>query len=412
MTTAVVRLSHKIALAPNNKQRSHFAQAAGNARYAYNAALAAFVNAQRDADHMSRLTGMPIVRPPILSGYEMRKRFAAETDGKHPFMRLTTKHAYERAIYNLGDAFKRFLKGLGGFPKFKKKGKSTDRFCIGQTKVGGKRLWVPRLGWVKMTERLRFAGRILRATISRTADRWFVSINVELTESPFPPHDDDAKSNGAVGLDAGLASFMTLSNGEKIDPPQPLRRYLRKLRRLSKELHRRARGSANRRKTQLKLARLHARIANIRRNFQHQLSTAIARRFSSVAIESLAIPNMLKNRRLAMSISDAGWSRFFDMLRYKTALRGGELVAVDQWEPTTKRCSACKAKVASIPLSVRAWACPKCGTEHDRDVNAAINIKDATWSGESINACGDGREAAAVKQELNISRQSDNLMLF
>lgn len=218
-------------------------------------------------------------------------------------------------------------------------------------------------------------------TVSQdSAGRWFVSMLCD--DRPTMP----APVNAAVGIDAGITSLVTLSTGEKITNPKHERRDGRRLAKAQRELSRKAKGSANREKARKKVARVHARIADRRRDFLHKLTTRLVRENQTVVIEDLTVRNMLKNRKLARSISDASWTELRSMLEYKAQWYGRELIAVDRWFPSSRLCSACGTLQGRMPLNVREWTCG-CGTTHDRDVNAAENILAA---GLAAAACGDG----------------------
>jgi putative transposase len=223
-----------------------------------------------------------------------------------------------------------------------------------------------------MRETLRFAGKLMSATVSRVADRWFVSITVDTPDSSHLPK---AENQGAVGVDLGVSTLATLSTGEAIPGPKPHKALLDRLRRLSRSLSRKQKGSANRKKAGARLAKLHARIANIRSDALHKLTTDLTRRFHTIGIEDLNVRGMMKNRHLARSFADMSFFEFRRQLEYKAAMRGGQVVVADRFYASSKTCSACGHKLGDLPLSVRQWACPVCGAVHDRDVNAAINLK-------------------------------------
>jgi putative transposase len=214
------------------------------------------------------------------------------------------------------------------------------------------------------------------------AGRWFVSLLVDdPTIEPLPPTDK------TVGLDAGLTSLITTSDGEKVVNPRHLGRRLKRLRLLQKSLSRKVKGSNNRYRARLKVARLQARIADSRRDHLHKLTTRLVQENQLIAVETLAVRNMVKNRSLARSISDCGWGELVRQLEYKCDWYGRTLVKIDQWFPSSKRCGDCGHIVERLPLSVREWACPQCGAKHDRDINAAQNILAA---GLAVKASGAG----------------------
>jgi putative transposase len=241
-------------------------------------------------------------------------------------------------------------------------------------------------------------------TVSRdSAGRWFVSLLCDDTIAPAP-----ATAN-VVGIDAGITSLVTLSTGEKIANPKHERRDRARLAKAQRELSRKAKGSANREKARHRVAKVHARIADRRRDFLHKLTSRIVHENQVVVIEDLTVRNLLKNSKLARAISDAAWTELRSMLEYKCAWYGRELVVIDRWFPSSKLCGSCGTVAAKMPLNVREWTCD-CGTVHDRDVNAARNILAA---GLAVSACGDGvrpqRESSrtgrsSVKQEASPAR--------
>ncbi len=210
--------------------------------------------------------------------------------------------------------------------------------------------------------------------------RWFVSILVkDPSIKPLP------KTGKKVGIDVGLTSLITTSDGEKVANPKYLKRLYKKLRRKQKELSRKTKGSNNRYKACLQLAKVHAQIKDARNDFLHKLTTKLVRENDLIAIEDLAIANMVKNHKLAKSISDASWGEFNRQLEYKCQWYGKELIKIDRYFPSSKRCGNCGHIVDKLPLNVREWECPQCGTKHDRDINASVNILAA---GLAVSVCG------------------------
>jgi len=390
-------IAHKIALDPNNVQAAYFARAAGTARFAYNWALAEWQR-QYEACKADASKHKP-------SQVALRRQLNGIKAEQFPWMLEVTKNAPQMAIIQLGAAFKNFFAGRARYPKFRKKGLH-DRFSLtnDQFSIDASRIRIPHLGWVRMRETLRFTGKIMSATVSRVADRWFVSITVDTQDNSHLPK---AKNQGAVGVDVGVKSLATLSTGEVITGPKPHKALMDRLRRLSRSLSRKVKGSENRKKAKAKLARLHARIANIRADALHKLTTDLARRFHTVGVEDLNVRGMVRNRHLARSIADMGFFEFRRQLEYKAAQRGGMVVVADRWYPSSKTCSDCGHKLDTLPLHVREWTCPECGARHDRDVNAAINLRNMAVS-STVSACGEegsglGRKPrakpASTKQE-------------
>ncbi len=405
-------IAHKITLDLNNCQATYMARAAGTARFAYNWALAEWKR-QYEAWKLDNTLPKP-------SQAALRRQLNAAKHEQFPWMLEVTKNAPQMAIMQLGDAFKNFFAGRAKYPKFRKKGQH-DRFSLSndQFSVEGSRLRIPHLGWVRMREALRFTGKVMSATLSHVADQWLVSITVEIPDnSHLPP----AQNQGVVGVDLGVSALATLSTGESIPGPKPHKALLGRLQRLSRSLSRKLKGSANRKKAKEKLARLHAKISNIRKDALHQLTTALTRSFHTIGIEDLNVQGMVKNRCLARSISDMGFFEFRRQLHYKAAMRGGQVVVADRWFANSKTCSGCGHKLEILPLSARQWTCPECGANHDRDVNAAINLKQVAESSAgdcqriqpmavcSVTACGEEGSGlgcktrvkpASVKQEAN-----------
>ena len=392
-------IAHRIALDLNNVQATYMARAAGTARFAYNWALAEW---KRQYEAWKADNSQP--KP---SQYSLRRQLNAIKRERFPWMLEVTKNAPQMAIIQLGQAFQNFFSGRAHYPQFRKKGVH-DRFTLSndQFSLDASRIRIPNLGWVRMREVLRFAGKIMSATVSRVADRWFVSIVVDIPDRlPLPK----TENQGAAGVDLGVSALATLSTGETIAGPKPHKALLNRLRQLSRGLSHKQKGSANRHKAKVKLAKLHARIAAIRLDALHKLTTDLTKHFHLIGIEDLNVRGMVKNQRLARSISDMGFFEFRRQLTYKAAMRGGHVVVADRYFASSKTCSVCGHKLDVLPLSVRQWQCPTCSTMHDRDVNAAVNLKNMAVS-STVSACGEegsglGRKAqvkpASVKQEVS-----------
>ena len=388
-------LAHKIALDPNDVQETYFRKAVGTARFAYNWALSEWQR-QYDAWTADSAANKP-------SDAALRRQLNAIKRNEFPWMLEITKNAPQMAIRHLGQAFKNFFAGIAEYPTFKKKGRH-DSFTLtnDQFTVKGQKVHIPKLGWVRMHEPLRFIGKVVEGTVSRTADRWFLSVTVELPDPPSVRRESQA----VVGVDLGVSALATLSTGEKIVGPKAYADALTQLRRLSKQFSRQMEAakvraglqpgqpipkgmhvpwSKNMRKTQQGIARLHARIANIRADALHQLTTDLVQRFDVIAIEDLNVAGMLKNHPLARAIADMGFGECRRQLAYKAAQRGKTVVIVSRWYPSSKTCSSCGYKMPKMPLAMREWTCPECHTPHDRDINAAINLRRVAES--SMGGC-------------------------
>jgi putative transposase len=394
-----VQLAHRIRLNPNNVQATGLSKAAGVARFAYNWALDEW---QRQYELFKTDAALP--KP---SEAALRRQLNAIKRSTFPWMLEVTKNAPQMAIIHLGRAFENFFNGTSRYPTFRRKGRD-NRFTItnDQFRVEDKRIRIPKLGWVRMRESLRYAGHIVSATISRHAGRWYASITVDTPDDPPLPQ---AENQGVVGVDLGITALATLSNGEKVVGPKALRTLLDKVRRLARSLSRKVKGSQNRAKAKMKLAKLHAKIADIRRDCLHKLTTALTYRFHTVVIEDLNVKGMLKNHCLARSIADMGFHEFRRQLTYKTARRGGTLIVADRWYASSKLCSNCGYKLASLDLGSRQWTCPACHVHHDRDVNAAINLRGLAVSSTVIACGGAGADLACkCKMKLVPAKQESN----
>lgn len=373
---------HIIELKPNNKQATYFKKACGVARFAYNWALSEW-QTQYKADKTYRdecqKLGLTIDENKLHkpSQGKLRKQLNAIKREQFPFMTEVTKCSPQLAIMQLGDAFKRFFKGESKYPQFRKKG-INDRFSLSndQFKLKLKKekphIQIPNLGLVRMREHLRHNGKILSAKIFTKGGKWFVSIAVELLEVAKPL----SKTNKSIGVDLGITDLATLSDGTKIQAPKPLKSKLKKLQRLSKQLSRKQKGSNNRAKAKTKLSRLHYKISCIRKDFLHKLTIKLVKQFDVICIENLNIKGMVKNRKLARSINDLGFYELKRQLIYKANQFGKTIKSVDRFYPSSKTCSCCGFVMAkeNLTLATRHWTCPNCKANHDRDVNASINI--------------------------------------
>lgn len=357
----LIHRAYRYELDPNQNQQTLLAKHAGAARFAYNWGLAKRIELWEKEKKST-------------NAMEQHKELNALKKGELSWMYEVSKCAPQEALRDLDKAFKNFFKGRKksrkvGFPKFKKKGKDDSFRLYGNINFQDRHIKLPRIGSIRLKEIPAVEGKILFATVKREVDRWFVSITVE-QEKPDPTPVDGPE----VGIDVGLTTFAKLSTGEDINAPRPLSKNLKKLKRLSRSLSRKQKGSQNRKKAALKLARVHRRIRNIRKDFLHKLTTYLAKTKRVIVMENLNVQGMMKNRHLARHISDVSWSRMRSMLEYKTKWYGSELILADRWYPSSKTCSDCGHVMDQMPLSIREWICPNCGVIHDRDHNAAKNL--------------------------------------
>ncbi len=363
-----MKRAHKIRLNPTPEQEQYFPQAAGNARFAWNWALGIMREARKNQ------TPLPLVG-------DLKTEFNRIKREQFPFMVETTKCAPEQAFADLRQALMNYFNDIKkrkngtrrkdgkqvGFPRFKSRKRGYGSFYLANDKftVTGHWLRIPKLGWVNMTETLRFEGKIMSARVSERAGYWFVSIQVQL---PAPERQVPER---VIGVDLGIKALAVDSDGEVFENQNHLTAALRKLRRLNRWLARKQKGSQNWHKAKRKLARLHLRIANLRTDATHKLTTRLAAKASTIALETLNVVGMLKNRKLARAIADAAFSETVRQLGYKAV----QVVRIDPFYPSSKTCNACGHINPDLTLADRVWACPVCGTLLERDVNAARNIR-------------------------------------
>ena len=355
--------TYKFRLYPNLEQRIFFEKTFGCSRFIWNQML---------ADRMAHYeeTGKSLNNTP------------AQYKDEFPWLREVDSLALCNVQLNLNAAYKNFFQSGFGFPNFKSKraaqsyktnnNKGTIALLDGKVKL-------PKIGWVKVKVHRQVKGLIKSATISKTATgKYFISILCEEEIAPL------SKTDSNLGIDLGLENFAILSTGEKISNPKFLTSLSKKLAKEQKILSRRRllakkKGvkfseSSNYQKQKLKVARLHEKIANQRKDFLHQLSTNLIKNHDVICVEDLASRNLMKNRRLTRAIGDASWSEFIRQLHYKTDWYGKKIVTISRWFPSSQLCSSCGVSSGKKGLSIREWTCEHCHTHHDRDINASLNI--------------------------------------
>ena len=341
------------------------AQHCGYARVAFNFALSSF-KAGLDSDDDWR------------TYQDIKREFNTLKRDKFAWCDDLSQNASKNAIHNFGDAVERWKSKQNHFPAYKKRsGKCSYQADngVGTVEVCRKRIKLPKIGWVRMREELRFTGEVSKVVVSKRNDRWFVSILVRCDASNSTHPSTLSNNRGfPVGIDVGINTLATCSDGVVYDNPRPLKRYQRKLRRANKALSRKCKGSQNWYKAKKRLGSVHYRIACVREDAHHKASTAILKRASAIGIETLNISGLLKNRRLAKALSDAALSRFLTMLKYKAERRGIPIIKADRFFASSKTCSNCGHKKDDLTLSDRTYHCTECGFTCDRDFNAAINL--------------------------------------
>jgi putative transposase len=389
-------LAHKIALDPNAAQRMYFARASGTARFAYNWALGEWQRQYKAGEKPNDTA--------------LRRQLNAAKRESFPWMYDVGKAAVQEAIIDLGSAFRAFFEKRGKYPRFKRKDDRAS-FCaaneVGTFRADGDRIKLPVIGWVRMREAVRFSGPLKRATVSREAGRWFVSLMID-TDDVQPMIQPEA----VVGVDLGVSALATLSTGEVIEGPKAHKALLGRLRRANKALSRKRRGSANFRKAKARLARLHTRIASIRRDATHKLTTRLVKTYRAIGIEDLNVRGMAANRCLARSIMDGGFFELRRQLTYKAKLYGARVVVAGRWYPSSKTCSCCGVVKPTLALSQRMFGCGDCGFEAGRDHNAALNLASIAAS-SAVTACGETRSGPVRKSRVKraSTKQEENTAL-
>ena len=387
----------KVALDPTPIQERLMLSHAGAARFAYNAGLA-HVKAALEAGEKPEWSYFSLIK-----WWNANKgTLAVDSDGVI-WWRENSNESYRSGLRWLAEALSNWSKSRKGkrkgrrvgFPKFKSKDRETPRFSYstsrpdhgGLIKGDAKALWLPRIGRVHCMENVTAlvnGAKVLNMTISRRGGCWYAALTVERDE----PTVKQAPKGGAVGIDLGVKTLATLSDGTVIPNPHHLQADEQRLKRAQKALSRKTKGSKRRAKARERVARIHARVANRRSDTLHKLTTMLAQTYSDISIEDLNVAGMVKNHHLAKAVSDASFFELRRMLEYKTAKTGAKLHVIDRWYPSSKTCSNCGSVKAKLSLNERTYTCGNCGLVIDRDLNAAINIMVAGSAPETLNAHG------------------------
>ncbi|EFJ8931716.1 TPA: transposase [Escherichia coli] len=354
----------KVRIYPTPEQAEFLNAQFGAVRFAYNKAL--HIKKQAYQRHGVSLSPRKDLKPLLA---------VAKKSRKYTWLKEYDSIALQQAVINLDVAFSNFFnpKLRACFPSFKSKhGKQSSYHCVGAKVLEGA-IKIPKIAPIEASLHREITGTLKSITLSRSATgKYYASILCDDgAETPAKP----TLISVVTGLDMGLSHYAIKSNGVKIPNPRYLINASRNLRRKQKSLSRKKKGSANRRKALIQLAGIHERVTNTRADFQHKLSRTIVDENQAVIVETLKAANMMKNHYLARAIGDAGWAGFITKLEYKAAEEGVHLVKLDQWFASSKTCHCCGHKMPEMPLNKRIWQCPECGVEHDRDINAAINIE-------------------------------------
>jgi len=376
-----INKTFKFRIYPDNTQKQHFAQSFGCARFVYNRFLRQRIDYY--AENSKRLT----YHNNALALTQLKKLPEFE------WLKDVNSQSIQQTLRNLDIAYHNFFNKRTEFPKFKKKSNKQSFSVPQHFSIHDNLLDIPKCKGIKIKLHRDIEGTMKSITISKTpSGKYFASVLCEL-EIPEPVY-----SGGEIGIDYGIKAFITTSEGEIIESPKFLRKSEKRLNQLSRSFSRKQPSAKNRYKAQKQLARQHEKVSNQRQDFLHKTSKqlvsdnqAIYIESLAIRIESLAIRNMIKLHTLAKSISNSGWNAFVNMLKYKGSWYGCRIIEIDRWFPSSKRCHVCGYINDNLTLSDRSWLCPECNINHDRDVNAAINILTFGRAGIArIDACGEG----------------------
>ena len=333
---------------------------------------------------------------------ELQKQFitSAKKTEDREWLSEVSNIPLQQSLNDLNQAYQSFFSSTKGkrkgkpvrLPKFKtRKSKQTARLTRGGFKVGQHKVYLAKIGQLKIVWSRELPAAPSSVTVIKdSANRYFLSFVVEIQPEILP------KTDNSVGIDLGIKTFATLSNGEKVDAPKPLKKRIKKSRKLSKSLSNQTQGSKRYEKARLRVAKFHSQLKDTRTDFLHKLSTEIIRENQTIVLEDLNVSGMIKNRKLSRAISDLGWRQFRTLLEAKAEKYGRDLRIISRWEPTSQTCCCCGLKGGKLDLSVREWECLNCGAKHDRDQNAAINILVAGGQSETLNGRG-GKRKTTVK---------------
>jgi putative transposase len=350
----------KVRLYPTDDQKRALAKAFGSARWVWNYCLA--LN-----NETYKATGKGI------SGMDLKKQLPLlKKKEETAWLKETYSQCLQQAVLNLSQAFVNFFEKRAGYPRFKSRyGKQSLQYPA-NVKIVDNAVKFPFLGEIKANLHRQFAGQLKTVTITKTkTDKYYASLLFE-DDRPEAVVSSEGK---AIGIDLGLTHFCITSDGSKYDNPRHFKKHEKNLKRKQKKLSRKQKGSNSRKRARKLVARAHEKIANSRQDFLHKLSRKIVNENQVIVSENLNVKGMVKNHNLAKAITDCGWSMFLNFIDYKAKRDGKTFLEIGRFFPSSKTCNVCLGIVDSLPLDIRSWECPHCHTRHDRDVNAAINIR-------------------------------------
>ncbi len=355
--------AYKYRIYPTKEQEESFFQHFGACRFVYNWALENKIKSyEQNGKSVSRFT---------------LNKMITELKEEHTWLKNVNSQSLQGATLNLETAFTKFFREKKGFPNFKSKKNPVQSFSVPQfyeVDFDNNKVKLPKIGWIKSKLHRKFKGIEKTATLSRTLiGKYYISILVD--DEQETPVKSLFNEKVTVGIDIGIKDFAILSNGEKIDNPKYLKTSMQRLNVLQRRMSRKQKGSKNRAKARNAVSKLHEKISNQRNDFQHKLSSKLIGENQALALETLNVSGMLKNHCLALHIADASWSSFVAKLEYKAEWFGKTILRIGRFEPSTKICNVCGYYNKNLTLTDREWQCPDCKTNHDRDINAAINIK-------------------------------------
>lgn len=409
--------SFRLELKLNKKQKELCAKSAGVARFAYNWKLGQLIDQYKKAKENNQ-------KCKLGSSIDWNKEWVLLKD-ELPWIREVSKCCGSNALRNLEVAFKKFFSKKSGYPKFKKRGQKDSFTLDSEVYIFSDKIQLPKLGKVRLKEKnypcLEGRVKLSQATVSKQADRWFVSFFIkDGVENPKPSSIEEISEKDILGVDLGVKELSITSDGETFKNPKAYKKYLRKIKRLQRKVSKKKKGSKNKKKAILRLSKVHMKVSNIRKDTVQKMTTTLVKSKSKmIVIESLKPKNMSKNHNLAGAILDSAFGMIKETLKYKCEWNGIHLVQVPQFYASSKFCSVCGYKHKDLKLSDREWTCGNCGIKHDRDVNAAKNLQyyglwmidkhleetPTTVSSTESYACGDERlqflieQCSSMKQE-------------